>query len=145
MMGNPATAIMTITAGAISIKPSRRSARAPSDRRLRCFRSVTSGSPVVTTSVLAVIGSLPFYAFRSHRLAGAPGPSWHSRDHQLRLKRLIDLCGHRLLGARRVDARGRGHLVRDDDGDALVRRSLRPNAGVLQGGQDVGVERVVGE
>src|SRR6516225_8938832 len=145
MMGNAATAIMTTTAGAHRYQPSRRSARAPSDSRLRCFRSVTSGSPVVTASVLAVIGSLPFYAFRSRRLAGAPGPSWHSRDHQLRLKRLVDLCGHRLLGARRVDARGRGHLVRDDDGDALVRQRAAADPGVLQGGQDVGVERVVGE
>src|SRR5689334_18073916 len=124
MMGNAATAIMTTTAGAHSSQPSRRSARAPSDSRLRCFRSVTWGSPVVTASVLAVIGSLPFYAFRSHLLAGAPGPSRHSRDHQLRRKRAVDLSGHRVLGADRVDARGRGHLVRDDDRDALVRRGL---------------------
>src|SRR5215471_18161562 len=104
MMGNAATAIMTITAGAHSIQPSRRSARAPSDSRLRCFLSVTWGSPVVTASVLAVIGSLPFYAFRSRWLAGAPGPPRHSRDHQLRLKRVVDLCCHRVLGAHRVDA-----------------------------------------
>src|SRR5215471_20600925 len=133
---------MTITAGAHSSQPSRRSARAPSDSRGRRWRPVTSGSAVVTTSVPVVIGPFSFCAFRPRWLAGAPGPPGPSRDQPLRLERLVDLASHRLLGGYRVDARGRGHEVRDDDGDVLVRRGLRPHAGVLQGGQDFGVEWV---
>src|SRR5215472_7470902 len=98
MIGNAATASMTTTAGAQSSQPSRRSARAPSDSRLRCLGSATVGSPVVTVVVSAVIGSLPFCAFRPLRLAGVPGPPGRSRDHSLRLERVVDLSDHRLLG-----------------------------------------------
>src|ERR1700756_5651778 len=115
---------MTITAGAHNSQPSRRSARAPSDSRGRRLRPVTSGSAVVTTSVPVVIGPFSFYAFRPRRLAGAPGPPGPSWDQPLRLERLVDLAFHRLFGARRLDARGRGHQVRDDDGGVLGRRGL---------------------
>src|SRR5262245_42342384 len=119
---------MTITAGAHSSQPSLRSARAPSDSRGRRRRPVTSGSAVVTVSV--VIGPFPFSAFRPRWLAGAPGPSGRSWDQPLRLERVVDLAFHRLLGAHRLDARGRGHQVRDDDGDVLVRRGLPAGAGL---------------
>src|SRR5215467_3559317 len=94
---------MTITAGAHSSQPSRRSARAPSDSRGRRLRPVTSGS-AVTTWVLVVIGSLPFCAFRSCWLAEVPGLSGHSRDHQLRLTRVLARPVHRLLGGREMMA-----------------------------------------
>src|SRR6266576_4301943 len=110
---------MTITAGAHSSQPSLRSARAPSDSRLRPLGSVTVGS-AVTTSVPVVIGLFPFSAFRPRWLAGAPGRSGRSWDQPLRLERVVDLADHCLFGAHRLDARGRGHQVRDDDGDVLV-------------------------
>ena len=68
------------------------------------FSSIVPWRQVAITSVVGVVSK---YAFRSRWLAGAPGPSWHSRNHQLRLKRVVDLSGHRLLGAYRVDTRGR--------------------------------------
>src|SRR6478736_5556118 len=112
MIGKAATASMTITAGAHSSQPSRRSARAPSDSRGRPLRPVTSGSAVVTTSVPVVIGPISLYAYRPRWPAGAPGrpvPSGRSWDQPLRLERVVDLAFHRLLGAHRVDPRGRGH------------------------------------
>src|SRR6476659_314101 len=109
MIGNAATASMTITAGEHSSQPSRRSARAPSDSRGLTLRPVTSVSAVVTTSVPVVIGPFSFCAFRPRWLAGAPGPTGPSWDQPLRQERLVDLGSHRLLGGHRVDARGRGH------------------------------------
>src|SRR5437016_10998868 len=96
---------MTITAGAHSSQPSRRSARAPSDSRLRPLAPVTVGS-AVTTSVPVVIGLLPFCAFRPCWPAGAPGPEvppGRSWDQPLRRQGVIDLAGHVLLGAHRLD------------------------------------------
>ena len=56
------TAIITITAGAHSIQPSLRSARAPSDSFALPLAGASPAAPTVTVSVLVLIG--PFLPSR---------------------------------------------------------------------------------
>src|SRR5450755_2875250 len=116
-----------MTAGAHSIQPSLRSARAPSDscRRLRPG-GASAGAPTVTVWVLELIGpflpSLP----AGRLLRGG------SRDQALRLQGVVQLSDHRLLRAYRADAGRRRDQVRDADGHDLVDGRLRADAGVLE-------------
>src|ERR1017187_1525400 len=147
--GKAATAIITMTAGAHSIQPSLRSARAPSDSGVLPFGGASPASPTETVWVLVLIG--PFLPSRPAPPApDSPAAAGRmlrggSRDQSLRLQGVIQLAGHRLLGRRRVDGGRRRDQVRDVDGHDLVDGRLRPDARVLQRLQDVGVERVVGE
>src|ERR1700690_714386 len=116
MTGYPVTAIMMMTAGAHSIQPSLRSARAPSDSGALPFFPGTGAvvSPV-TVSVVALIG--PFLPSRRARRRLRGGGS---RDQALRLQGVVELADHRLLRAGRADAGGRRDQVRDVDGHDLV-------------------------
>src|ERR1700690_4576989 len=98
---------MTITAGAHSSQPSRRSARAPSDSRARPWRPV-AGCWAVTGGVTVVM-SPPLWA-----CAG------RSRSQPLSGQGVVDLRPHVLLGAHRVDGAGRRDLVRDRHRPDLV-------------------------
>src|SRR5580693_9635030 len=113
MSGYPVTATITTTAGAHSIQPSLRSARAPSDScGLAFFASCSTVVPTATCADV-LIGPL---------LSSRPD----SRNQSLRLQRVVDLADHRLLGAGRADALRRREQVRDVDGHDLVHRRLRP-------------------
>src|SRR6266536_1324240 len=117
-MGYAVTATMTMTAGAHSSQPSRRSARAPSDSRARCRRPAT-GSWAVTGGVTVVM-SPPLWA-----CAG------RSRSQPLPGQGVVDLCPHVLLGARRADRTGRRDLMRDRHRHDLVERGLGPHGPVV--------------
>src|ERR1019366_696464 len=136
--GKAVTAIITMTAGAHSIQPSLRSARAPSDS---CGFRRPGGSSIVseaaTVPTASLIGPFP------PSLPGRPALRGRSRDESLRLQGVAELAHHRLLGARRVDSGRRRDQVRDVDGHPLVHGRLRPDTRVLQCLQDVGVEWVV--
>src|ERR1019366_9547526 len=136
--GKAVTAIITMTAGAHSIQPSLRSARAPSDScgfRRPAGSSIASEAATVPTASL--IGPFPPSLPAGRTLCGG------SRDQTLRLQAVADLADHRFLGARRVDGGRRREQVRDVDGHDLVDGRLRPDTRVLQRLQDVGVEWVV--
>src|SRR6266576_4918028 len=103
-----------MTAGAISMKPSLRSARAPSDSCGLPVGGASAGAPVVTVWVLVLIG--PFLSSRPGRCLGRGG----SRDQALRLQGVADIAAHLLLRTHRVDLRRRRGQVRDVDGHDLV-------------------------
>src|SRR4029077_8005153 len=93
-MGYAVTAIITITAGAHSSQPSRRSARAPSDMRARPCRRPAAGSWAVTGGVTVVMS--PPLSECSARSRSQPLPG----------QGVVDLCPQALLGAHRVDRVG---------------------------------------
>src|SRR5450755_2628961 len=98
---------MTITAGAHSIQPSRRSARAPSDSgALRLPDASCVASEPAATCALRLIG-----VFLPSLLARRPLRDG-SRDQPLGLQGAIELADHRLLGGRRADALRRRDQVR---------------------------------
>src|ERR1035441_4492812 len=138
-MGWAVTAIITMTAGAQSSQPSLRSARAPSDSWRLPVAGASPAAPTAAVCVLVLIG--PFLSWRPGccLLRGA------SRNQALRLQAVVELADHLLLGAHRVDCGRWRHQVRDVDGQDLVERRLRPDAGGLEGLEDVGMEWVVGE
>src|SRR6476661_6924608 len=109
-----------MTAGAQSSQPSLRSARAPSDSCLLWPAGRCSAAAPAVTSVLVLIG-----LFLPRRPAG----SWHQA---LRLEPLFDLALHGIQRGLRADRAGGRDQVRDVDGDDLVDRRLRADAGVLQ-------------
>src|ERR1022692_5031141 len=127
-----------MTAGAQSIQPSLRSARAPSDscRLEPPDVSLTASAPAATCELTVIGVFLPWLP--ANRLLGGG-----SRDQALRLQAVVELADHRLLRPRRADGSRRRYQVRDVDGYDLINRRLRPHARALQRRQDVGVERVV--
>src|SRR6185437_7737431 len=100
MIGNAATTIITITAGAQSSQPSLRSARAPSDSCRLWPAGRCSAAAPAATSVLVLIG--PFLPWRPAGLRPGrrdgpwrAGPRWAGSWHQaLRLEPLVDLALH---------------------------------------------------
>src|SRR5580658_10523354 len=104
---------MTMTAGAQSRKPSRRSAFAPSDRGTFFGRRPAAGSaasvPAATCTLSLIGGLLPD----------------GSRDQSLGLEGVAELADHLLLGALGADARGGRDQVRDVDRHDLVDGRLR--------------------
>src|SRR6266496_6565800 len=102
-----------MTAGAISVKPSLRSARAPSDSCGLPLGGAPAGAPAVTVSVVLTVSLL---SSRPGRCLLGGG----SRDPALRLQGVVERALHRLQRARRVDAGRRRDLVRAVDGHDLV-------------------------
>src|ERR1700729_3734821 len=100
---------MTMTAGAHSIQPRLRSARAPSDRGafLRLpDASWTASVPAVVSELTLIGGFLPLWPARRGFCGG-------SRDQALRQQGVTELGDHGLLGGGRVDARRRRDQMRD--------------------------------
>src|SRR5580700_1779422 len=122
-MGYAVTATITITAGAQSSQPSRRSARAPSDSGALRRRPAT-GSWAVTGGVTVVM---------SPPLSACAG---RSRSQPLSGEGVVDLRSQVLLSAHRVDGAGRRHEVRDRHGHDLVQRGLGPHGPVVDLLQD---------
>src|SRR6476469_9325365 len=114
-----------MTAGAISMNPSLRSARAPSDSCGLPLGGASAGAPVVTVSVLVL--TVPLLSSRPGRYLLGGG----SRDQALRLQGVAERALHRLQRALWVNAGGRRDQVRDVDGHDLVNGRLRPHARVL--------------
>src|ERR1035437_1901013 len=99
----PVTATMTTTAGAHSIQPSLRSARAPSDSCGLRFLVACSAPVPEATSVVVLIG--PFLPSRpADRLLHCRLLRRGSRDQSLRLQGVVEQADHRFLCACRVDA-----------------------------------------
>src|SRR6201996_1561739 len=106
------------------MKPSRRSALAPSDGGFFFGPGSFVASASAATCALTVIAEfLP-----SPPAAGRGG----SRDQALRLQGVVQLTLERGGRPGGIDSGGREHRVRDVDRDHLVDRRLRPPAGVFQ-------------
>src|SRR5215469_3480788 len=131
-IGYAVTASITITAGAHSSQPSRRSSRAPSDARARRRRPGARVSWAVTGWVVVVIG-MP--------LCTEARCSWRQ---PLAVEGVVDLRAQALLGGRRDDRGRRGDQVRDLHGHDLVERGLGPHGAVVDLLQDQVPERIGG-